>query len=63
MVGLLDESCRSGSSTGKPTWPSKRGQKQKLKTRRPRGEETDDISGAYQAREGYMHSQASENWN
>lgn len=26
------------------------------------GEETDCLSGAYQAVEGYMHSQASENW-
>lgn len=28
----------------------------------PRGEETDCLSEAYQAVEGYMHSQASENW-
>lgn len=47
---------------GEETSTSKRGQKEKLKSWVLWGEETDCLSEAYQSMEGYMHSQASEDW-
>lgn len=40
----------------------KEGSEEETQTLGPWGEKTDYLSGAYQAMEGYMHSQASENW-
>ena len=63
LDGSSDESFGSGSPPQGRNLDLKERSERETQTPGPRGEETDCLSEAYQDMEGYMHSEASENWH